>query len=186
MSQAPEWLSRAILLLQWARYRFGALGLAGLLLLAGSVAYGTAASIQYLHDTASLRSEFALLKRSGMAGGAIEARTLTLHGEENFPSVTQMPGTVLEIMRLAEAQALPINAATYSLTPATAATPAQYEMTFKTTGRYASIREFVQGVLNTQPAIALRDMRFARIKDQPGQVEAGIRLVVFLKPWGTS
>jgi len=58
---------------------------------------------------------------------------------------------------------------------------ARYRILFPVKGSYSQIRGFISGALNTVPSLALDDVNFERQKISDGQVDARVRMTLYLK-----
>ncbi len=183
MTRAFQLLHVVVSAARTQAYRLGPLGQFGVALVCLSIFMLLAVESRFRSDMTSLDAQSRRVRRETPDNGISESRASLVTGEQNFPELKDMPGMILEVDRLVEENHLRVDAMRYTLTAATESSPAQYEMRFKACGNYSSLRVFVQAVLNTQPALAVRELRFQRSPDSPNQVEAMISLVVFLRPW---
>lgn len=102
--------------------------------------------------------------------------------ESKLPGVGDLTGILSNISRMAHEQGLAVSAADYKLVRETDAAIAQYAISFDVTGQYIPVRSFLQTVLNEEPALALRQISFARTKPTATALQSKISMTVFIRP----
>jgi hypothetical protein len=77
-----------------------------------------------------------------------------------LPTLKEAPGIAAAVIRQATEHEVPIQSAEYRYGRGTDTRPPEYEMTFDLHGSYLNAREFLQDVLEDQPAVGLREAKF--------------------------
>lgn len=161
----------------------GALGIAGLGVLFFCVPF-------YL--TAVAPAEAALKQRSAAAerlraplplqpadagGGAADVERFY----RRFPSVEGLNGELETLYAHARASSLQLLQGEYRMEPKPGALTG-YRVTLPVRGSYAQVRQFVGMVLKDMPTASVDAVRFERKKAGDTQVEAQLRLTIYLRP----
>jgi Tfp pilus assembly protein PilO len=97
-----------------------------------------------------------------------------------FPKGESSPEWLGRIHAVAEAKGLRLDAGEYRLERRTDLRLARYQITLPVQGSYAQIRSFVGEVLQAVPAAVLDDITLKRESVDSPQVEARIRLTLYL------
>jgi len=97
-----------------------------------------------------------------------------------FPPQLAAAESLQKIYDVAEKNQIQLPRGEYSLTVDTKADLTQYRMTLPVTGSYEQVRAFIAGCLQTVPTLALDDVDFQRQAVAEGQVQAKIRMTLYL------
>ena len=175
---ARQWLARA----GWP----GALGLA---LLAASAAFSLAATLPRLAERDALRDKSLQMHA--------RARVAQLHPEEKpgrerqlrtfyafFPAPATLPDWLGRIYAAAQRRGLSLELGQYKPAQEAGARLMRYQVVLPVRGSYAQIRGFVNEVLREVPSASLDDIALKRDNIGSGQIEARLRMTIFLAAAG--
>jgi Tfp pilus assembly protein PilO len=100
---------------------------------------------------------------------------------EMFPARSDAPELLSRVYSAAEDRSLLLSRGEYvrSTDPQTGL--ARYRIVLPVRGSYSQVREFVAATLQAVPVLALDEVSFERPKISEGEVEARIRLTLYLK-----
>lgn len=98
-----------------------------------------------------------------------------------LPQRADVAALLSQIEQQAKAQGLAWPQAEYRLTALTPERLGELEVGFTLVGGYPPVRAFLNGLLDAQPALALRELSLRRPHSDAAEVEARIVLVVFLR-----
>ena len=170
--------------LQYATRQLGWPGLAGIVLLAGSllalfsIALPKADQLQLqAHEAEQLRQE---LPRQRLAQPAQTPLAALANFYELLPDEHEAAGQIALLLDAAADHDLAPDKAEYALTRSTAADFVRYQITLPVHGSYIDIRKFANQALNDLPALALNEISFQRENSDSGKVEARLRFTLFL------
>lgn len=156
---------------------------AGLAALAAALHFSAVAPLDA--QLAELRVEADVLQRRYGTGQTL-AREKPGAAEQlaafyaHFPARESSPEWLGRIHAAAEAKGLQLNAGEYKLERRADSRLARYQITLPVQGSYAQIRSFVGEVLQAVPAAVLDDITLKRESVDSPQVEARIRLTLYL------
>ncbi|KXB31754.1 hypothetical protein AT959_05220 [Dechloromonas denitrificans] len=172
-----------------ARARF-ALANPNWLLLAGSLLLLLAATGHLLllpgRETAIEAGEgrLAALERSTRRL-QIERQTAPEQGQphllERFPDASRLPGEVGRLLNLAESGGLQFSAAEYRLVAGKEKLLDRYVVSLPLQGGYSEIRQFLLGLRDEFPNLAIEDVSLRRDTIGASEVEVQLRLVIFIR-----
>ena len=170
--------------LQYETRQLGWPGLAGIVLLAGSllalfsIALPKADQLQLqAHEAEQLRQE---LPRQRLAQPAQTPLTALANFYELLPDEHEAAGQIALLLDAAADHDLTPDKAEYALARSTAANFVRYQITLPVHGSYIDIRKFANQALNDLPALALNEISFQRENSDSGKVEARLRFTLFL------
>ena len=98
-----------------------------------------------------------------------------------FPRTSGVPDQLEKVYAAAERQALRLDQGDYRAVREGVGKLVRYQITLPVKGTYPQIRQFVTGVLTDVPSIALENIQFERQKVGETNIEAKIRLVMYLE-----
>ncbi len=98
-----------------------------------------------------------------------------------FPGVGELADQLEAVYALARAARLELHQGEYRL-EAPGPGLAAYRITLPLRGTYPQVREFVSGVLEKMPVVSVDAVRFERKKVGDAQLEAQVRLTLYLRP----
>lgn len=161
-------------------------GVAGLvLLLGGAVAYLALLAparqqlIEVSQETISLRQRIQQAAKNGGIDQKDAAAQLAAF-YHFFPAATASTGWLGKIYSAAEHQALSLDVGEYRLLPAQDGKLERYQITLPVKGSYVQIRKFIDEALNEVPVAALEDVSLKRENIGAVNMEARIKLTLFL------
>lgn len=166
--------------------RLDPVALAGLALCAGALAIELAV-------TAPLQADAAQGQREAAAVGKLAADTARRPGGDLpagagldtfypfFPSRQSAPDVIEKIHAAAASQGLELAQGDYRLGPEKNEKLVPYQIHLPVKGSYAQVRQFVLRVLDQVPAAALDELVLTRDAIGSGQVQAKIRLTLYLR-----
>jgi hypothetical protein len=102
-----------------------------------------------------------------------------------FPSREQLTDEVERVHRLARGAGLDLAQGEYRL-ERRAAGLSPYRITLPVSGNYPQLREFLSAVLKNMPAASIDALRFERKRAADTQLEAQVRLTIYVRPTGES
>jgi Tfp pilus assembly protein PilO len=159
-------------------------GLAGLLLIIGSVSYLIIVAAPKAQQLQQLQMKVAAVKASPKHN--VSNRTnndpsdITRIFYDVLPTQTEASSKIGEILRVATDNGLVINKVEYEQ-PLSASSLIQYQIKLPLTGSYMQIRQFINQVLNTLPSIALNDISLKREDIATDLVDAQIQFTLYLQ-----
>lgn len=159
-------------------------GVAGLamLLLAGGITLSlvqpkTAQLAELKQANQSLKTRIAQAAREGIPATGSQDDLTRFYGFFDGPATTQW---LDKLYAAAAAQDLVLTQGEYRMTPDRTGKLARYQITLPVKGSYVQIRRFVAQVLSEVPVAALEDISFKRETIGTAQLEAHIKLTLFL------
>lgn len=99
----------------------------------------------------------------------------------HFPKKENIPNLLRVIYRTAEGQGLLLAEGSYQLVLLKDTRLAAYQISLPVTGSYAQVRQFVAQLLHALPTVAVDELHFARDAITNAQLEAKIRLTLYLR-----
>ena len=173
-----EWtLKRALIRLRWP----GLSGLALLLFAAGAVGiviHSGRQRVQALDaEVANLASR---LGQRGSLGAAPSGRGQLSNFYAFFPLIENVPELLGRVQRAAQNNRLLLKKGEYKLSREADFRLARYEITLPVSGDYASVRSFVNEVLQAVPSAALDELALKRESAEQPELEARVRFSLFL------
>ena len=102
-----------------------------------------------------------------------------------FPTFDELNDEVQRVHLLAREAGLKVIRAEYRLDRNTAGLSA-YRVTLPVTGTYSEIRSFLEALLQKVPAASVDAVRFERKSAAQSELDAQVRLTVFVRPKGAS
>jgi hypothetical protein len=97
-----------------------------------------------------------------------------------FPKPTDLPDQLQKVFAVAKAQGLKLEQGEYRLLKDNAGALSQFQVTLPVQGTYPQIRKFVDGALAEVSTLSLDSIQFERQKVGDAQVEAKVKLVVYV------
>ena len=179
-------------LIQIFKYKFRQLfwqalgwkGLAGLVLIIGSVSYLIIAAAPKAQQLQQLQMKVDAVKANPKQN--VSNRTnndpsdITRIFYDVLPTQTEASSKISEILRVATDNGLVINKVEYEQ-PLSATPLIQYQIKLPLTGSYMQIRQFINQVLNTLPSIALNDISLKREDIATDSVDAQVQFTLYLQ-----
>ena len=159
-------------------------GLAGLLLIIGSVSYLIIVAAPKAQQLQQLQMKVDAVKANPKQN--ISNRTnndtsdITRIFYDVLPTQTEASSKISEILRVATDNGLVINKVEYEQ-PLSVSPLIQYQIKLPLTGNYMQIRQFINQVLNTLPSIALNDISLKREDIATDLVDAQIKFTLYLQ-----
>jgi hypothetical protein len=117
--------------------------------------------------------------RGSMQDGSPAAELRTFYGI--FPVRSDAPEWLARVYAAAEERKLPLSRGEYVLSTDPQTGLVRYRIVLPVRGSYSQVREFVAATLQAVPALALDEITFERPKISEREVEARIRLTLYLK-----
>ena len=112
---------------------------------------------------------------------AVPENSASMRTLQSLPDVQDLGPLLIAFAREAQRNHLAFGAAEYRWTPSTATHFGEYEIQFDATGNYLALRQFCAGVLNTQPAMSLRQLALSRESGNDTVLKAHMRWVIFVR-----
>ncbi|BCB27611.1 hypothetical protein SKTS_24970 [Sulfurimicrobium lacus] len=170
----------------WLR-RIGAPGILaiGILVMCPALYFSAIRPMQARLDTARfsadrLHEQLALAGKSSSSARLSPAEQLTeFYGK--FPHEGCSPQWLEKLVALAASRGLTLNDGEYKATREKVGKLVRYQMTLPVKGEYPQIRRFLTDVPGTLPVIALENVQFERQKVADPNVEAKIKMVLYLE-----
>ncbi|MDI1361635.1 type 4a pilus biogenesis protein PilO [Methylotenera sp.] len=159
-------------------------GLAGLLLIIGSVSYLIIVAAPKAQQLQQLQMKVAAVKANPKHN--VSNRTnndtsdITRIFYDVLPTQTEASSKISEILRVATDNGLVINKVEYEQ-PLSVSPLIQYQIKLPLTGSYMQIRQFINQVLNNLPSIALNDISFKREDIVTDLVDAQVQFTLYLQ-----
>lgn len=97
-----------------------------------------------------------------------------------FPGLDRLPGELLRLQGLARAAGVELLHADYRLDEL-GSPLAAYRVTLPVRAPYPRIRQFIGGILQEMPVVAIDALRFERRKPDDADVDAQLRLTVYFR-----
>jgi hypothetical protein len=168
--------------LEAALRRLGAAGVLGIGLALACVGFYVSALAPLEQEAAAQRLALERLKtrtphRPVSSGGREEDLR---RFQALFPSASELTGEVENVHRLARRAGLDLAQGEYRLERRTTGLWA-YRVTLPVRGSYAQVRQFIGHVLKDMPTASLDAVRFDRRKAGDAQLEAQVRLTIYLR-----
>ena len=133
------------------------------------------------HSATMQREHFALASRSLKGRNAGPEAQLAEYYKK-FPAEGLSPQWLEKLVALAATCGLSLNDGEYELMRDKAGRLVRYQMTLPVRGEYPQIRKFLTDLPGAIPVIALENVQFERQKVADSNVEAKIKLVLYLEP----
>lgn len=170
-----------------ATQAIGAPGVAGVALLAFSLAFALSALLPSWRELERQRSAAAsapeslpqAAARRSMPEGSAGAELRAFYNI--FPLRADAPEWLSRVYAAAEERKLPLSRGEYALSTDAQTGLVRYRIVLPVRGSYSQVREFVAATLRAVPALALDEVTFERPKISEREVEARIRLTLYLK-----
>lgn len=169
----------------WYRLRqFGPWGLLGLAMLVVALSLLLIVLVPAIRqldvldaDMAKLRAEMPMQR--GMSVDRSPQTTLKAF-YDFLPAENTTTKVLAQLYTLADAQDLEPQKVEYVLTHSADANYSRYQITLPVRGHYVAVRRFMTSVLNEMPAAAFNEVSFKRVGTTGQEVEAMMRLTIFL------
>lgn len=159
-------------------------GLAGLLLIIGSVSYLIIVAAPKAQQLQQLQMKVDAVKanpKQNVSNSTNNAPSdITRIFYDVLPTQTEASSKISEILRVATDNGLVINKVEYEQ-PLSVSPLIQYQIKLPLTGSYMQIRQFINQVLNTLPSIALNDISLKREDIATDSVDAQIQFTLYLQ-----
>ena len=179
-------------LIQIFKYKFRQLfwqalgwkGLAGLVLIIGSVSYLIIVAAPKAQQLQQLQMKVDAVKANPKQN--VSNRTNNDPSDisrifyDVLPTQTEASSKISEILRVATDNGLVINKVEYEQ-PLSDSLLVQYQIKLPLTGSYMQIRQFINQVLNTLPSIALNDISLKREDIATDSVDAQVQFTLYLQ-----
>ncbi|MDB5863311.1 MAG: putative transrane protein [Betaproteobacteria bacterium] len=168
--------------------KLGALGVAGVAAAIFALVFQLCAVNAVDADLADLRAQAERLharnqleaERPANARAVPGAQLATFY--EFFPAVGSLPEWLLKIDAAAARQGVALDLGDYRLVQEKSSRLARYQIMLPIKGSYEQIRGFVAAVLNDVPAAALEDISLKRETIGAINLEARLKLTLYLRP----
>jgi hypothetical protein len=162
--------------LAYARYALnglhaalGPLGWLGLAFLAAAITMAANNCWPLWQQVRDAHRRIDLELQASPARSGLQTRPVASAAPQRFalPTLREAPNIVAAVTHQAAEHEVPIVAAEYRYVKSTDSRPAEYDMSFDLHGSYLDAREFLQDVLEDQPAIGMREVKFY-LEEAPG------------------
>jgi hypothetical protein len=161
--------------------RLGWPGIVGLGLLIGVASFYVSALSPQQARLGEVREELARLRHAIASAHPAEVpRDPRSAFYDNLPAPRRLPAVLSEVFEAAGNQSLVLKRGEYRLVPSRAGRVLQYQLTLPVRGTYPQIRRFLVEAMRKNPALSLQSIRFERQKIDDLNIEAKIRLVIFM------
>lgn len=171
--------------LQYEARRLGWQGLAGIILVATSLAAAFGIALPQSDQLEMQEREAATLRRELPRQRMTQAVQTPQGALDTFyaalPDEHAAAGQIALLLAAAADHDLTPDKAEYALTRSTAANFIRYQVTLPVRGSYADIRKFANQALNDLPSAALNEIAFQRENIDSSEVEARLRFTLFLQ-----
>lgn len=171
---------------RWLR-RMGQSGVLaiGILAICPAFYFSAIHPLQVRLDTAR-NSVVALNEQFALAGKSPDGTNLSTEDQlavfyQNFPGEGNSSHWLGKLVALAAKRGLSLNDGEYKATRDKVGKLLRYQMTFPVNGPYPQIRNFLTDLPDTLPVVALENVQFERQKVTDPNVEAKIKLVLYLE-----
>lgn len=168
-----------------ALHALGISGLLGIALAVFALAFALSALLPArarLHearlDALSAQAQASKPRQAAPVDSSPAAQLATFY--KAFPPQPDAPDWLDKIYALAQSQNLELYHGEYSVAADSKTDLARYRIVLPLKGSYAQIRSFLGGVLQEVPYLALDDVDFQRPKVGDGQIEARVRMSLYL------
>ena len=159
-------------------------GLAGLVLIIGSLSYLIIVAVPKAQQLQRLQMEMTTVKANPKQSDSNRNNSAPSDIARTFydvlPTQTEASSKISAILRVATDNGLVINKVEYEQ-PLSVLPLIQYQIKLPLTGSYMQIRQFINQVLNTLPSIALNDISLKREDIATGLVDAQIQFTLYLQ-----
>ena len=159
-------------------------GLAGLVLIIGSLSYLIIVAVPKAQQLQRLQIEMtaakANQKQSDSNRNNSDPSDIARTFYDVLPTQTEASSKISAILRVATDNGLVINKVEYEQ-PLSVLPLIQYQIKLPLTGSYMQIRQFINQVLNTLPSIALNDISLKREDIATDLVDAQIQFTLYLQ-----
>ena len=159
-------------------------GLAGLVLIIGSLSYLIIVAVPKAQQLQRLQMEMTTVKanpkQSDSNRNNSDPSDIARTFYDVLPTQTEASSKISAILRVATDNGLVINKVEYEQ-PLSVLPLIQYQIKLPLTGSYMQIRQFINQVLNTLPSIALNDISLKREDIATGLVDAQIQFTLYLQ-----
>jgi hypothetical protein len=155
-------------------HRIGWPGLIGLVLC------GTSGLIYWMARQAEHQSAMVLANQPRAVTPAPTVPIVRAVAEPVLPSVSATPGIIKSIVRLANGNGINWSNASYRYTPLSAESLATLEIQTTLKGPYPKIKRLIGALLDEHSTMALREFTLTRANADAVDIEAKVRLIVFL------
>jgi len=132
------------------------------------------------HSAATLHERFALASKS-LNGPVLSPEDQLAEFYRKFPVEGCSPQWLEKLVALAASRGLSLNDGEYKATRSKVGKLTRYQMTLPVNGEYPQIRKFLTDLPGALPAVALENVQFERQKIGDPNVEAKIKLVLYLE-----
>jgi hypothetical protein len=164
--------------------RLGKLGIAGLSLCIFSVIAFVSSNVPLRQELASQESDLntvrldAADRRAGKVADTPQRQASKFVG--SLPTPNDVPRIMGSIVAVAAATGIELKRGSYEFVTGSGDSIAQYQMSLPVTGSYPQVRQFVENVLATVPAISLEGMRLERDKVADQVIAADLKFSILL------
>ena len=159
-------------------------GLAGLVLIIGSLSYLIIVAVPKAQQLQRLQMEMTTVKANPKQSDSNRNNSAPSDIARTFydvlPTQTEASSKISAILRVATDNGLVINKVEYEQ-PLSVLPLIQYQIKLPLTGSYMQIRQFINQVLNTLPSIALNDISLKREDIATDLVDAQIQFTLYLQ-----
>ena len=159
-------------------------GLAGLVLIIGSLSYLIIVAVPKAQQLQRLQMEMTTVKanpkQSDSNRNNSDPSDIARTFYDVLPTQTEASSKISAILRVATDNGLVINKVEYEQ-PLSVLPLIQYQIKLPLTGSYMQIRQFINQVLNTLPSIALNDISLKREDIATDLVDAQIQFTLYLQ-----
>jgi Tfp pilus assembly protein PilO len=170
------WLPRA----GWAISRTGRSGLVGIALLLAAALFLFSTHLKVAGEVKALRADLAAAQWQGRTAVADKV-AVPATAMRALPARADMPAILRQVFNEATRARLAVDSAKYEIKATTGSGVVRYQIAFPVTGPYPQIRAFIDATLATMPAVALSDLALERKSISDGNVEAQIRMTVYVR-----
>jgi Tfp pilus assembly protein PilO len=132
------------------------------------------------HRAAALREEFSLDSKS-FTGSKLSTEEQLAEFYRKFPAEWQSPQWLEKLVGLAQSSGLSLNDGEYKATQDKVGKLVRYQMALRVQGSYPQIRKFLTDLPGALPIVALENVQFERQKVGDTNVEAKLKLVLYLE-----
>lgn len=174
--------------LAYLKARTDALVLAGLALAIGAVLVQVVATASTRASVQQLKQQVAAIKADAVNSARLleggDPRPLDTQFDEfyrNFPSRQSAPDLLQKVYAAAARHGIQLSQGEYRLAPDKSGKLVGYQINLPVKGKYAELRRFVVQVLSDVPAASLDELTFKRDTVASGDVDARIRLTIYLR-----
>jgi hypothetical protein len=177
--RTQQLLLRSLPVARYRLMRLGWPGLAGIGLIAASVALAIALLVPAQRSVTDLTAQIAQASHTGPA--VLKPEQSVHQFSSGLPTRDQVPIVLGVVIAQAEAAGVSLDQGRYSYSPATTNRLARYSMEFPVKGDYANIRAFIDRSLKEVPALGLDKLRVERKNVGDMAVSADVGFVIYLR-----